>query len=50
MVRYYYSIGQWEKFKIADFDLTGKEVKADTELLLSGPLIIANQSLISKPD
>ena len=40
-------IGQWEKFKItADFDLTGKEVKAGdtTELLLSDPLIIANQS------
>ena len=40
-------IGQWEKFRItADFDLTGKDVKAGdtTELLLSDPLIIENQS------
>ena len=40
-------IGQWDQFKItADFDLTGKDVKAGdtTELLLSDPLIIANQS------
>ena len=40
-------IGQWDQFKItADFDLTGKNVKAGdtTELLLSDPLIIANQS------
>ena len=40
-------IGQWDKFRIAaDFDLTGKNVKAGdtTELLLSDPLIIATQS------
>ena len=40
-------IGQWEKFRItADFDLTGKDVKAGdtTELLVSDPLIIASQS------
>ena len=40
-------IGQWDQFKItADFDLTGKDVKAGdtTELYLSDPLIIANQS------
>ena len=40
-------IGQWEQFRItADFDLTGKDVKAGdtTELLVSDPLIIASQS------
>lgn len=46
-------IGQWEKFKItADYDLKGKDVKAGdtTELVISDPLIIENQSFEIKTD